>query len=260
MLSPSMRLAVGVLQLPGLRRATRSGFFGALASRIHFFDRAARTAMDDGIDQVVIVGAGYDSRAWRLARPGMRFFELDHPATQADKRRRAPAGGPTYVAVDLGEHTVSEALAGCPAFDPGRRALHVVEGVTMYLTREQNVALLRDLASVAAPGSRLAVNFAAPPGTGGPVERQRQRLLRLAGRSGGEAHRFFLTAPEAAPLIDECGWAQPEVRTLRELAAELLGPTELRVDKINAVAVTVVAQTSSRGSTGQATSAVSSGK
>jgi O-methyltransferase involved in polyketide biosynthesis len=66
-----------------------------------WYDAQVTRAVDDGVEQVAVIGAGYDSRARRLARDGVRFYELDHPGTQSDKMRRAPAGGPTYVACDL---------------------------------------------------------------------------------------------------------------------------------------------------------------
>jgi len=64
-----------------------------LLARTRFFDEATLAAIARGVTQVVILGAGYDDRALRFRAPGVRFFELDHPATQADKRRRLIAGG-----------------------------------------------------------------------------------------------------------------------------------------------------------------------
>src|SRR5438874_3938527 len=60
-----------------------------LALRVAFLDRLVGLAVDRlSIRQVVILGAGYDTRAARLPRAGVRFFEVDHPATQASKRER----------------------------------------------------------------------------------------------------------------------------------------------------------------------------
>lgn len=82
MLTPSMRAAAETLKrLP--RRLTDTAFYAGLATRTLAIDRELERALDDGIAQVVIIGAGYDSRAWRLARDGVRFIEVDHPATQA---------------------------------------------------------------------------------------------------------------------------------------------------------------------------------
>ena len=52
-----------------------------LRARTAFFDRVVVTALDRGVSQVVIGGAGYDGRAFRYAKPGVRWFEVDHPAT-----------------------------------------------------------------------------------------------------------------------------------------------------------------------------------
>jgi methyltransferase (TIGR00027 family) len=72
---------------------TRAG----LAARVLWFDAQVASALDAGVEQVVVIGAGYDSRAWRFRGNGTRFFEVDHPTTQHDKMRRAPGPGPTYV-------------------------------------------------------------------------------------------------------------------------------------------------------------------
>ncbi|MBA2625656.1 MAG: class I SAM-dependent methyltransferase [Acidimicrobiia bacterium] len=55
--------------------------------------RSGGQALDAGIEQVAVIGAGYDRRAWRFHRDGVQFFELDHGATQQDKARRAPGRG-----------------------------------------------------------------------------------------------------------------------------------------------------------------------
>src|SRR5262245_62116649 len=95
-------------------RRTRLGqrAFAYLAARTRFYDAVVTGALDAGIDQVVLVGAGYDSRAWRLARPGVRYYEVDHPATQAAKRAHAPDGdGPMYVAANLAAVSLDDVLA-----------------------------------------------------------------------------------------------------------------------------------------------------
>src|SRR5947208_11469448 len=87
-----------------------------LLARTRFFDRTVLQAFARGIDQVVIVGAGYDDRALRFRSPGVRFFELDHPDTQVDKGRRleaigVDAGRPTLVPVDFAHDSVPARLA-----------------------------------------------------------------------------------------------------------------------------------------------------
>ena len=87
-----------------------------IAERTAFIDEETLGAVTGGIGQVVLVGAGYDGRSLRFRRSGVRFFELDHPATQADKRRRLEALGVpldnlTFVEIDLMSDRVDVALA-----------------------------------------------------------------------------------------------------------------------------------------------------
>src|SRR5215510_2047452 len=79
-----------------------------LALRVAYLDRIVALAIDElSIRQVVILGAGYDTRAARLPRAGVRFFEVDHPATQAAKRDKLaeldgyPVDAATYVTCDF---------------------------------------------------------------------------------------------------------------------------------------------------------------
>lgn len=61
---------------------------GWVTARTEFFDRTVLDAIGQGIEQIMILGAGYDGRAMHFRTPGVRFFEVDHPATQADKLAR----------------------------------------------------------------------------------------------------------------------------------------------------------------------------
>ena len=136
MLASPWRELAHLSRWPVVSRVGRNKTFAYLAARTLFYDQAVRDGLDRGVTQVVILDAGYDSRAWRLARHGVRFFEVDHPATQADKRRRAPAGGPTYVAADLEVDDVAESLRAAGLSDE-ESTLYVAEGLIMYLAEDR---------------------------------------------------------------------------------------------------------------------------
>jgi methyltransferase (TIGR00027 family) len=133
MLTPQMAAILKTARHLPLRLRLRSVTLAGLATRVLWFDDQIAKALEGGIDQVVIVGAGYDTRAWRLRREGVRFFEVDHPATLGDKRRRAPGHGPTYVEVDLRTESAMQRLSACGLIS-SRPAIFVVEGVSMYLS------------------------------------------------------------------------------------------------------------------------------
>ena len=141
MLRPRWARVARSLRRPPLTRIGRNPSFAYLAARTRFFDDAVVDALDAGIRQVVVLGAGYDSRAWRLARPRVQFFEIDRPATQRDKRARAPGPGPRYVEAALGIDALDQVLPAA-GFAAGQLAVFTVEGLTMYLPERDAKELL----------------------------------------------------------------------------------------------------------------------
>ena len=110
-----------------------------LRARTAFFDPTVVNALDRGVRQVVIGGAGYDGRALRYARPGVAWFELDHPSTQADKVERVARldleyGHVRFIAADFTADPIAEPLLAA-GLDPARPTLFLLEGVAVYLER-----------------------------------------------------------------------------------------------------------------------------
>jgi methyltransferase (TIGR00027 family) len=210
-------------------RGTRLGqrAFAYLAARTRFYDAVVTDALAAGIDQVVLVGAGYDTRAWRLARPGARYYEVDHPATQTAKRAHAPDGdGPIYVPADLGAVSLEEVLTEA-GLQPSQPTVICCEGLTMYLTGVAVRQLLRSAAAIAARGSRLGVDFGAVVAAG----QESHRLLRLITRVWHErVGEPIITGidPSAAPdLLTESGWTIKEMLPAPRLQDRYLDPAEL---------------------------------
>lgn len=118
--------------------------------------------MSRGTRQYVLIGAGFDSYALRRPPEGapLTVIEIDHPASQAYKRECVAAADPAalagvhYVAADLATQDLADVLRGSP-MRVSEPAFFSWLGVTLYLTREANLATLRAIASTAAPGSEL---------------------------------------------------------------------------------------------------------
>jgi len=135
-----------------------------IALRTAAIDAAVRDAIADGATQLVILGAGYDGRAWRMPElAGVRVFEVDHPATQGDKRTHLselpPAIGlVSFVPIDFERESLVEVLdrAGHQRASP---TCWIWEGVVMYLTRDAMRATATGIAGRSAPGSTLIVNY-----------------------------------------------------------------------------------------------------
>jgi methyltransferase (TIGR00027 family) len=203
-------------------RARWRGFGGWITARTSFFDDAVLAAIDDGVGQIVVLGAGYDTRALRFRSPGVRFFEVDHPATQADKRARLDRLGiapddVTFVAADFTEPGLGDRLAAA-----GHRAevatLFIIEGVLRYLPEQWFRALLATAAGRASAGSRLAVSIstADPDEDDERAASRRRREERLV--ASGEP---VLTVPDrevALAWLAESGWTADSVLDVADAA------------------------------------------
>jgi methyltransferase (TIGR00027 family) len=214
----------------GMRAGRAPRLRDHLLARTRFFDAAVLAAIERGTGQVVIVGAGYDDRALRFRSPGVRFFELDHPATQADKRRRVQALGAdatelVFAAADFARDSVADVLAGAGQ-DASRPTLFVCEGLMIYLEQSEIVGLLGALAARAAEGSELAVSLAMH--AEGAPSATFVRLANLARGGGrGEPWRTILPPSAHLDLLRQAGWAEhqaiddaelvPQARPLRSL-------------------------------------------
>ena len=135
-----------------------------IALRTTAIDTAVREAIAAGAKQLVIVGAGYDGRAWRMPElAGVKVFEVDHPATQGDKRKRLaelpPARGIVSFVPTNFELESLDAVLKRAGHDRTSPTCWIWEGVVMYLSRDVMRATLAHIARRSAPGSTLIVNY-----------------------------------------------------------------------------------------------------
>ena len=138
-----------------------------LLVRTHFIDARLEAAVRGGATQVVILGAGFDTRAYRFAEllKDSSVFEVDHPSTQElkiQKVREAVGETPAnlrYTPADLRQDSLGGALAQ-GGYRADRKTFFIWEGVTMYLPEEAVVATLRWIAAHSAPGSCLVFDYA----------------------------------------------------------------------------------------------------
>ena len=128
-------------------------------ARTAYIDDAVRAAIRDGIDQIAILGAGFDCRAHRMPElAGARVYEVDRAETQVVKRARVPDHPALrYVAVDFLRDELGAALVAA-GWEPGRRTLFLWEGVTNYLTEPAVIATL-DWIGRTAPGGRVLFTY-----------------------------------------------------------------------------------------------------
>ncbi|MFO0744134.1 MAG: class I SAM-dependent methyltransferase [Myxococcota bacterium] len=191
LLSPRWRRFLGFIERRMARagpveRARSAHGVDPLILRTQAIDAEVERAVAAGVRQLVILGAGLDTRAHRLASLGeVRVFEVDHPSTQGHKREHARALPRTaaelvYVPVCFERETIAEplALAGHDARAP---TLWLWEGVVMYLTDAALRATLAALVERSAAGTTALVHYHERERHVGPGELFRRLLFRLWG-------------------------------------------------------------------------------
>lgn len=178
---PYAELFLGPLSKGALMTAKATGKLGELAeeqllpgittfilTRHRFIDDCLQAALSKSeIEQLVLLGAGYDTRAYRFheALKDRSVFEVDHPMTSRRKASivdshsdRLPAREVRRVEIDFQTQRLDERLLEC-GFEQGRRSFFVWEGVSMYLTRAAIKDTLATIRQLGGPGSLVAMDF-----------------------------------------------------------------------------------------------------
>jgi methyltransferase (TIGR00027 family) len=209
------------------------GMWGSMLCRKRYADDAVADALAAGIGQVVILGAGLDTRACRLVGPaGALAFELDQRANTDYKLRRLRAigrGVPERVRVIPVDFEVDDlaAVLAAAGFDSGRPALFVWEAVTQYLTEESVRATFTFLAKAPA-SSRLIFTYIRADFLDGTNLYGAGRLReRMTGRY--DVWKFGIAPEEVAGLLREYGWVEREQVGPAEYVARYLGPAGRRM-------------------------------
>lgn len=154
-------------------------------SRSRYTEDCLEEAIQQGVRQYVILGAGFDTFAFRRPdlREQLRIFEVDHPVTQSLKRERIQAAGwaaPVhlhFVPLDFNREDLAEALRRS-AYDAGQASFFSWLGVTFYLERETVLSTLRSIAGLAKPGSQIVFDYMDPDAFEAEKAGRRIRLMQ----------------------------------------------------------------------------------
>lgn len=181
-----------------------------LVIRSTIAEEEVAAAVERGVTQYVLVGAGYDTFAYRNPFPSLRVFEVDHPSTQREKRRRLDEGGihipsnATFVAADLSVTSLDDALAS-GQFDRASPAVLSWLGVVPYL---ELPAIEATLASVARMPAGTTIVFDYGVSTDALNFAERFVVRRMAARvaAAGEPWKTFFVPEEMAALLRRAGF------------------------------------------------------
>jgi methyltransferase (TIGR00027 family) len=227
---PYAKLFLGPMLRAALATWEASGQIGDLAERFapslvtfvlcrhRYIDDRLRRALARAVEQVVILGAGYDMRAYRFADDlkGRPVFEVDHPATSRRKARilaaharDLPAADVRIVEVDFEKDSLRARLKES-GFRTGVRNFFVWEGVAMYLGRDAVKSTLTELREISAAGSEIALDLWQIP-EGSDLLSAAHRLSANALRLVGEPVTFAIHPEDAGAFLNRLGYEVLEI-------------------------------------------------
>jgi len=195
-----------------------------IAVRTRLAEDALAAAVANGLGQLVVLGAGLDTFAYRNPYGDrLRVFEVDHPATQAWKRQRLAEAGIAipeslaYAPVDFERESLADGLAAA-GFEPSKPAFFTWLGVVPYLTREAMFATLRYIGSLPV-GAHVVFDYSDPPETLDAESRVDHDRRAERVRAIGEAWVNYLEAEDLRERLGELGFSHIEDLGPAEIAA-----------------------------------------
>lgn len=197
---------------------------GYIQARHRYMDDRFQRALASDVEQIVVLGAGYDMRAYRFAAAlaGRPVFEVDYPSTARRKQRilhgrTLPHADVRRVQIDFQTETLPEVL-GPAGFRTGARTFFFWEGVSMYLTRAAVKGTLATLHTLGGAGSELTMDFwqlLDSPDLVATAHRVSTGLLHLL----NEPVTFALHPEDAPDFLQRLGWSVVDLADAAELAS-----------------------------------------
>ena len=239
-------MGAGLMKLMGhklnlwLAKKFAIGFHEHIISRTRFIDDLIEKSATEGVDQYVILGAGYDSRAHRLELPSsLRIFEVDQPEVQDRKRSKLPKELPNsenviYVPIDFAHQSLTERLLNS-GFDKTKSTVFTLEGVTQYITKEAFNSTMKEIATLSQNASSIFVlSFVNELLNNNPEEcfgkgylnpEKKANLIKdLSEKAAGEPWISFYSTEEVEDLFAQNGYSIKENVTLEDLNSLYFGP------------------------------------
>jgi methyltransferase (TIGR00027 family) len=163
-----------------------------IPARTRYIDECINKGIDDGIEQLIILGAGYDSRAYRLKRlkGKVTVFEVDHPATQKLKKEKAKKilnplpSNVVFVPIDFNKETLPQKMFQSE-YEKDKKSLFIWEGVTPYLTAQAVDETLNFIAKNSKPGSSIIFNYILKSVVDGTCQIEGAKEIRKSFSRGG---------------------------------------------------------------------------
>ena len=217
------------------------GMHEHLISRTRYIDDLIEESTFANIEQYVILGAGYDSRAHRLKLPSkLKIFEVDQSEVQELKRLRLPDNMPnresiTYVNIDFNHQSLKEQLINV-GFDQNKSTIFTLEGVSQYISREALDATLKEVADLNPnSNSKIFISYVnkllkedskACFGKGYSKPEKAVSFITNSAAKMGEPWISFYSAEEIESILSQNNFTLIENKTLADLNSKYFTPVD----------------------------------
>ena len=218
-----------------LERLTIPGIRLHYALRKRYIEEIARDSLRRGTSQMAVIGAGFDTLALRLSREftETEFFEIDHPATQREKRRvienhHVTSDNLHFVALDIAHKNLEESLLAQTSYDPRAPTLFIAEGLLMYLSLAEVDLVFQFIREHSGRESKFAFTFVEMQEGGRIGFSESSRMVDAWLRLRGESFKWGTGRDEIAGFLSARGFKLCEVVTAKDLRGKYLASEHLR--------------------------------
>ncbi len=181
--------------------------------RLRFIDDYIKTCIKDGLEQLVILGAGFDCRAYRMEelKDGVTVFEVDYPATQDHKRNvlntimSETPDHVVFVPYQLEEKGFATQLLA-RGYDKNKKSLFIMEGLIMYLAPKTVKELFSFISSHSCPGSAAIFDFLPPGIEDGSINNRGGKNMHKWAIKKGEPFKFSIDIDKLPQFLSELGF------------------------------------------------------
>jgi len=193
------------------------GLSSSIMARVRYFDDFVKKSIEDGLKQIVILGAGYDTRAYRIEelKENVNIFEMDHPNTQGFKIEKikeifgSTPENVVYVPVDFEKEKIGEKLIE-NGFISSKKTLFILEGLVMYIPPESVAETFLFITENSAKGSTVIFDYYPKSVVDGTCKLEigqniRNHLIKI-----GEPLQFGIKEEEMENFLKEFGFSSIE--------------------------------------------------
>jgi methyltransferase (TIGR00027 family) len=199
------------------------GLANSIRARVRYFDDFVKSSLDEGLEQLVILGAGYDTRAYRIegVKGKVRVFEVDHPDTQSVKVEKIKSifgslpDHVTYVPVDFEAENLGERLAA-QGYDRSLKTLFLMEGLIMYIPPEAVDETLSFVVKNSCKGSAILFDYYPESLVDGSCELEAGKNIHNYLVQIEEPLKFGIREREVKTFLAERGFSQVHNVTTEE--------------------------------------------